>query len=139
MKKVVAWWRYVASVLIFIVAYFLLPPVIGIALAVTNLFSPEFYKSSEMWMFVLSDILSVSIGFSLVEAILLKQKYVFQAVFSALVAVYSFLVAVTNWTSGFTTGIQFLGVLSMGVVSLVFVGVSCKKHLKEESSQNTAG
>lgn len=124
----IAWWRYPAAVFALLASFFLLPMFIGIALYVTNLFTPEYFKSSGMWIFILSDILGAVVGFDLVDTILLKQKYVFQAILASIVSIYSFFVAITNWLVGASTLEQLLGVSAMGVVALVYVGLSCKKN-----------
>ena len=59
---------------------------------------------------------------------MLKQNYVFQAVWAAIVAIYSFFVAITNWFLGSSSFEQLLGVLAMGIVAIVYVGLSCKKN-----------
>ena len=124
----VKWWRYLVAILAFVATYFLLPVLIGLLLTITNLFSPEFYKSSELELFILTDILSAAIGFNLVDEIMLKQKYVFQAIWATIVAVYSFFAAITNWFLGGSSLEQLLGVLAMGIVAIVYVGLSCKKN-----------
>ena len=126
------WWRYPVAILVFIVAYFLLPIVAGLILTITNWFSPEYYKSSEMWIYILADVASAVVGFLWVEKLLENKKYVFQAVWAAIVAIYSFVVAVINRIAGITNLKQFLGVLAMGVVSIVYVGISCKKAKSEK-------
>ena len=124
----VKWWRYPVAILVFVATYFLLPVLIGLLLTITNLFSPEFYKSSELELFILTDILSAAIGFNLVDEIMLKQKYVFQAIWATIVAIYSFFVAITNWFFGGSSLERLLGVLAMGIVAIVYVGLSCKKN-----------
>ena len=124
----VAWWRYPVAILAFVASYFLLPILFGLLLIITNWLSPEYYRNSELWIFVLSDILSVTTGFEIVDVLMLKQNYVFQAVWATVVAIYSFLVAVTNWFYGDSSLEQILGVLAMGGVAVVFVGISCKKN-----------
>ncbi len=127
-NSAIKWWRYPVAIITFVAAYFLLPLLIGIALTVTNWFSPEYYKSSELWIYVLSDILGAIIGFELVNKLMLKQNYVFQAIWAAIVAIYSIFVAITNRVLGITTLEQFLGVLAMGIVAVVYVGLSCKNN-----------
>ena len=126
--SVVAWWRYPVAILAFVASYFLLPILFGLLLIITNWLSPEYYRSSELWIFVLSDILSATVGFEIVDVLMLKQNYVFQAVWATIVAIYSFLVAITNWFYGGSSLEQILGVSAMGVVAIVFVGLSCKKN-----------
>ena len=125
---IVAWRRYPVAVLAFVATYFLLPILIGLLLTITNWFSPEYYKSSELWIFVFSDILSAIAGFHFVDELMLKQNYVFQAVWAAIVSIYSFFVAITNWILGSSSLEQLLGVLAMGIVAIVYVGLSCKKN-----------
>ena len=124
----VKWWRYPVAILVFVATYFLLPVLIGLLLTITNCFSPEFYKSSELELFILTDVLAAAIGFNLVDKIMLKQKYVFQAIWATIVAVYSFFVAITNWFYGGSSLEQLLGVSAMGIVAIVYVGLSCKKN-----------
>lgn len=124
----VAWWRYPLSILAFTVAFFLLPILIGLLLNITNLITPPYYKNSELWIHILSDILSATIGFDIVDKLMLEQNYIFQAIWAAIVAIYSFFVAITNWVLGSSTLEQFLGVLAIGVIAIVFVGLSCKKN-----------
>lgn len=125
------WWKFPVAILVFILIYFFLPVIVGVALSITNFFSPEFYKNSSMWIFVASDIFSVAVGFISVNEILKKQNFVFQSVFAAAVAVYSFVVAITNWMYGATNADQFIGGLAMGVTAIVFVGINCKNIAKE--------
>lgn len=127
-KNIVAWWRYPLAVIAFTVIYFFLPFFVGIALNVTNWFTPEYYKSSDLWIYVLSDILSAVIGFEFVNKLMLKQKYTFQAIWATIVAIYSFFVAIFNRILGVSTLEQFMGVLAMGIVAVVYVGLSCKKQ-----------
>ena len=131
----VSWWRFPLAILLFILVYIFLPKLIGIMMTIGNLFIPSAYQNTSFWIFIVSDIMSAVTGFYLVDYILLNQKYAFQAVWAAIVAIYSFVVSITNWVMFSSTLEQFLGVLSMGIVAIVFVALSCKKNSEINSSK----
>ena len=131
----VSWWRFPLAILLFILVYIFLPMLIGIMLTIGNLFIPSAYQNTSFWIFIVSDIMSAVTGFYLVDCILLNQKYAFQAVWAAIVAIYSFVVSITNWVMFSSTLEQFLGVLSMGIVAIVFVALSCKKNSEINSNK----
>lgn len=131
----VSWWRFPLAILLFILVYIFLPMLIGIMMTIGNLFIPSAYQNTSFWIFIVSDIMSAVTGFYLVDYILLNQKYAFQAVWAAIVAIYSFVVSITNWVMFSSTLEQFLGVLSMGIVAIVFVALSCKKNSEINSSK----
>lgn len=133
----IAWWRYPVSILAFVGVYFLGPVLIGLLFSLLNFITPEFYKSSHLWIFIASDFWSAIIGFEIVDSIMMKKQYVFQAVWASIVSAYSFFVAIFNWVLGSTNLEQFLGVLTMGVIGIVYVGLSCMKNngLKNKGSE----
>lgn len=122
-----AWWRFPLSILVFIVGFFLFPMLFGLLLGLTNFITPNFFKSSYMWRFIISDIFGISVAFTAMNAVLKDNGFTFQTVFSVLVAVYSISVAVWNWAHAWSTLEQLLGMFAIGITSIVYAVLNGRK------------
>lgn len=127
-KGTIKWWRYPVSIVAFILAFFIMPALFGVALQLTDLITPSFFKSGGLWMHILASILGVGTAFEIMERIMLKRKYVFQTIWSAIVAAYSFFVAIWNRFYGASTPEQFFGMIAIGIVAIAHVGIYCRNN-----------
>ena len=137
----VAWWRYPAAIVGFFFCYFILSIIISFIWGFLNLLSPAFYRSSSEWITIIADATAVYIGFSLVDNLLLNSKYVFQAVFAAIVAIISLFFAFFSVAFVATASVNWISVIGFviaAIIAIVFVGVSCKKHAEEIVKKKSA-
>ncbi len=128
------WWKFPCAILAFAVAYLFAPILIDLLLKLTNLFSPQYYRSSNDWIHIASSALGAGIAFMLVRAILKDKHPVFCLLLALVSAVYSLFVGVYNFRSGYTDGIQLVSTIAITVVSIgfaVYFGQQTASRAKE--------
>ena len=111
------WWKYPLAVIVFAAAYFLIPLGIAIAWGLVNMFSPNFYKSSTMWIMLASEILGVLLALELATKIVKKAK-AFQIVLCIICVVYAFVVGITNYLYGTTDIAGMVNMLAGGIAAI---------------------
>lgn len=120
------WWRYLVAILAFLAISLFAPLLIFILEVVTDLFIPEYYKSGQLWMWIVAYGLGNSMAFEQMDKCLLSKKHGFQLAWAIVVIVYAVLTSISNFiNSNLNGGVGFIVVL---VVAIVFA----VKHYNEK-------
>ena len=126
------WWKYVLSVLAFIILFFVAPLLVDIAWRLATLFAPSAFKSSAEWINIVSTAIGVGIAIEVSDRILSSAHPKFSMVLSIICAFYMIAVGVWNFACGATTVFNMIAMFAGAVVS-VFCAVQFGKLILKDS------
>lgn len=139
-KAKTPWWRYVLTIAVFVIMYFLLPVLWAFLLNLTNLTTPRYMRNdSPLWFIFVSYIFAAEMTSSIALAVS-KKSYLFVAILDYLASGYSFFVAGWNYALSITTLDEMIctyaGAVVYCIMWLLYVKESGKIKDQSRATEN---
>lgn len=131
MNGKICWWRYPLAVLAFIVVSVVAPLIAFIALSLTELITPEYYRAGETWLWLVAYIAGAYMGYDVAFKIS-KGKDGFSTALSIFYAIYTIIVGTMN-----STGWGYLpnGTAAYILSGIAIIGFHVVRLLRKNKSQ----